>query len=86
MFIDLISDSKFKVIPSAGTYFQMLDFSNITEESDVTFAERLTKENKLAMIPTSVFNENGEDYKQIRVCFAKTEETLREAAEILNEI
>ena len=84
--LNLISGSRFKVIPSKGTYFQMLDFSDISNESDVAFAERLTKENKLATIPTSVFNANGEDYKQIRVCFAKTEETLKQAAEILNRI
>lgn len=84
LFLDLISDSQFKVIPSEGTYFQMLDFSEISPESDVTFAERLTKENKIATIPTSVFNANREDFKQIRVCFAKTDDTLQQAAAILN--
>jgi methionine aminotransferase len=64
----------------------MLDFSDITQESDVTFADRLTKENKLAVIPTSVFNANREDFKQVRVCFAKTDETLQKAAAILNAI
>jgi methionine aminotransferase len=85
-FLDLIKDSRFKFIPSQGTYFQMLDFSEITSESDITFSERLTKENKIASIPTSVFNARNEDFKQIRVCFAKTEETLEKAAEILNSI
>jgi methionine aminotransferase len=64
----------------------MLDFSEISQESDVTFAERLTKENKIATIPTSVFNADREDYKQIRVCFAKTDDTLQKAAAILNVI
>lgn len=86
LFLDLISVSRFNVIPSEGTYFQMLDFSDITQESDVTFADRLTKENKLAVIPTSVFNANREDFKQVRVCFAKTDETLQKAATILNAI
>ena len=86
LFLDLISDSRFKAIPSEGTYFQMLDFSEISQESDVTFAERLTKENKIATIPTSVFNADREDYKQIRVCFAKTDDTLQKAAAILNAI
>ncbi len=85
-FLDLIKDSRFKITPSKGTYFQMLDFSEISQENDITFSERLTKENKIATIPTSVFNTNGEDFKQIRVCFAKTEETLQEAAIILNAI
>jgi methionine aminotransferase len=86
VFLDLIKDSRFKIIPSKGTYFQMLDFSDITNESDIQFAERLTKVNKIAMIPTSVFNTHKEDFKQIRVCFAKTEETLQQAALILNAI
>ena len=86
VFLELIKDSKFKIIPSKGTYFQMLDFSNISNESDLLFAERLTKDYKIATIPTSVFNENQEDFKQIRVCFAKTEETLISAAKIINTI
>jgi len=86
VFLELIKDSKFKIIPSKGTYFQMLDFSDISKESDLLFAERLTKDYKIATIPTSVFNENQEDFKQIRVCFAKTEETLISAAKIINAI
>ena len=86
VFLELIKDSKFKIIPSKGTYFQMLDFSDISNESDLLFAERLTKDYKIATIPTSVFNKNKEDFKQIRVCFAKTEETLISAAKIINAI
>jgi len=86
VFLELITDSKFKIIPSKGTYFQMLDFSDISNESDLLFAERLTKDYKIATIPTSVFNKNKEDFKQIRVCFAKTEETLISAAKIINAI
>ncbi len=86
LFIHLIKDSRFKIIPSKGTYFQMLDFSEISQESDITFTERLTKDQKIATIPTSVFNANNEDFKQIRVCFAKTEDTLVSAANILNAI
>jgi len=85
-FLSLIKGSRFTIIPSKGTYFQMLDFSEISKERDITFTERLTKEHKIATIPTSVFNANNEDFKQIRVCFAKTEETLASAAKILNSI
>ena len=85
-FLNLLKDSRFKIIPSKGTYFQLLDFSEISSEGDFAFAERLTKEFKVATIPTSVFNANNEDFKQIRVCFAKKEETLTEAASILNRI
>ncbi|EDM44335.1 putative aminotransferase [unidentified eubacterium SCB49] len=86
LFLDLIKDSRFKIIPSKGTYFQLLDFSEISNESDMVFAERLTKQNKLATIPISVFNKNKMDEKQIRVCFAKREETLKAAAAILKSL
>ena len=85
-FLSLLRDSNFKIVPSKGTYFQLLDYSGISMESDVLFAERLTKNHKIATIPTSVFNSHNEDFKQIRVCFAKTEETLLASAEILNAI
>ncbi|MEP0263179.1 methionine aminotransferase [Dokdonia sp.] len=86
LFLDLIKDSRFKMTPSAGTYFQLLDYSNITEENDVLFAERLIKEKGIASIPTSVFNLNQEDFKTLRFCFAKTDETLEQAAAVLNAI
>ncbi|MEM7185040.1 MAG: methionine aminotransferase [Bacteroidota bacterium] len=82
----LLRKSRFKIKPSQGTYFQLLDFSEITKEGDIAFAERLTKEKGIATIPTSVFNNNGEDFKQIRVCFAKKNETLEAAAQILCDL
>lgn len=85
-FLNLLEGSNFKIIPSKGTYFQMLDFSGISDENDIAFAERLTKEHKIATIPTSVFNEGKRDFKQIRVCFAKTDKTLAEAASILKSL
>lgn len=85
-FLDLLKKSRFSILPSQGTYFQLLDFSAISSEGDIAFAERLTKTLKVATIPTSVFNANKEDFKQIRVCFAKTNETLEEAAAILNKL
>ncbi|NOY47646.1 MAG: aminotransferase class I/II-fold pyridoxal phosphate-dependent enzyme [Chlorobi bacterium] len=85
-FLNLIKDSRFKFTPSKGTYFQVLDYSEITSEYDVDFAKRLTIENGLASIPLSVFNENGLDNKVLRFCFAKTEDTLKKAADILNRI
>lgn len=86
LFLDLIKDSRFKVTPAAGTYFQMLDYSEITQEEDVDFAKRLTKDHKVASIPTSVFNLHQEDFKMLRFCFAKDNETLKKAATILCEI
>ncbi len=86
LFLELIKNSRFKIIPTKGTYFQMLDFSEISKEDDIGFAEKLTKKFKLATIPTSVFNASKEDFKQIRVCFAKTDDTLQNAAAILNRL
>ena len=83
LFLNLIKDSKFTFTPSSGTYYQLLNFSGITDENDVNFAERLVKEHGLASIPVSVFNINEKDNSQLRFCFAKTDDTLEKAAEIL---
>lgn len=86
LFLSLISKSRFNFKPSQGTYFQVLDYSEITDEYDVDFAKRLTTDFGIASIPLSVFNENNKDDKVLRFCFAKTDETLIKAAEILNRI
>jgi len=83
LFLDLIKDSRFEFEPSNGTYFQLLNFKNISEENDYDFAVRMTKEKKLASIPISVFNEAHFDTKMLRFCFAKTDDTLKRAAEVL---
>ena len=85
-FVNLIKDSRFKIIPCHGTYFQLLDYSEITDEPETEFAIRLTKENKIASIPVSPFYNNKTDNKVLRFCFAKKEKTLENAAEILNKI
>ncbi|MBC2844274.1 methionine aminotransferase [Winogradskyella flava] len=86
LFLSLISESRFKFKPSKGTYFQVLDYSDITDEHDVDFAKRLTKDYQLASIPLSVFNEKDKDDNVLRFCFAKTDETLIKASEILCRI
>ncbi|MEM9022659.1 MAG: methionine aminotransferase, partial [Bacteroidota bacterium] len=85
-FVQLLQGSRFKIKPSAGTYFQLLDYSAITDERDTEFAERLTREAGIASIPVSVFYHNPEDNKMLRFCFAKADETLEKAAEILCRI
>ena len=82
-FLQLMKTSKFRGTASAGTYFQVMDFSEITNEGDVEFSQRLVKQYKLATIPFSVFNMDNKDNHQLRFCFAKTDETLERAAEIL---
>mgnify|MGYP003634354984 CR=1 FL=1 len=85
LFLAAISGSKFQFTPTKATYFQTLEYSNISDERDVDFAKRITKENGIASIPLSVFNENQLDFKVLRFCFAKTDETLLQAADILNK-
>jgi methionine aminotransferase len=85
-FLSLIKGSKFKFTPALGSYFQLLNYSKITHEKDTDFAVRLTKENGVASVPTSVFYHKPVDNKLLRFCFAKTDETLEKAAEKLCKI
>ncbi len=86
LFLALLEPSRFKPIPCRGTYFQMLDYSAISDEPDAAFARRLTVERKVASIPPSVFYHDGEDHRVLRFCFAKKDETLKRAAEKLCKI
>lgn len=86
LFLQGLQNSNFSFVPSKGTYFQLLKYDGITLENDVRFAERLVKEHKIAAIPVSVFNVNGLDEKVLRFCFAKTDETLIKATQILCKI
>lgn len=83
VFLESIANSKFKPVTSKGTYFQCLDYSNISKEGDRKFAEQLIKEIGVASIPTSAFYHDKRDNKVLRFCFAKSEETLRKAGERL---
>lgn len=85
-FCKLIKGSRFKVRPSAGTYFQLLDYSGISQEEDKSLAVRWTKEKKLAAIPVSAFYAAAPEQYLLRFCFAKNEETLMKGAEILNRL
>ncbi len=85
-FITAIKDSRFRLKPSQGTYFQLVDYTAITDEADEDLAKRLILQHKLACIPISSFNENNSDHNRLRFCFAKTTETLEKAAAILNTI
>ena len=85
-FLTLIKGSRFKAITCHGTYFQMLDYSVISDESDIEFSKRLTIEHGVASIPPSVFYHRQDDHNVLRFCFAKKDETLEMAAEKLCEI
>ncbi|MDX1315421.1 MAG: aminotransferase class I/II-fold pyridoxal phosphate-dependent enzyme, partial [Eudoraea sp.] len=86
LFLKGIESSRFTFTPTQGTYFQLLDYSAISDESDIQMAERLTKEFGIASIPISVFNKDHVDHKQLRFCFAKKEDTLQKAIDILQKI
>ncbi|NCC74158.1 MAG: aminotransferase class I/II-fold pyridoxal phosphate-dependent enzyme [Sphingobacteriia bacterium] len=85
-FLGLIKNSRFRPVPCKGTYFQCLDYSAVSDESDLDFARRLTIDHKIASIPLSPFYMNSRDDKILRFCFAKKDETLVQAAEILCKI
>ncbi|MBK7121716.1 MAG: methionine aminotransferase [Chitinophagaceae bacterium] len=83
---NLMQQTKFKALPSYGSYFQLYSYRDITGESEKDFAIRLTKEYGVATIPASVFYKNGEDNKVLRFCFSKKESTLEEAANRLMKL
>jgi methionine transaminase len=85
-FLELLSGSRFAPIPSRGTYFQVLDYSAISDEPDVAFARRLLVDHGVASIPTSAFLYNSEAPRVLRFCFAKRDETLARAAERLRRV
>jgi methionine aminotransferase len=85
-FLEVMSNTKFKPIHSSGTYFQLMRYDEISDMHDVDFAEWLTKEIGVAAIPTSVFYQDRQDNKVLRLCFAKGEETLNAAAQKLMNI
>lgn len=82
-FCELLAGSRFEFTPAAGTYFQLLDYSRISDEPDVELAERLVREHGIAAIPISVFCAEPPPSRLLRFCFAKDDATLVRAAEIL---
>jgi methionine aminotransferase len=86
LFLDLMKDSRFRPLVCRGSYFQLMDYSAITEEADADFAIRLTKEHGVASIPTSPFLYHQPPPKVLRFCFAKKDETLERAAERLRKV
>ena len=85
-FRKLVSSSRFQLEACTGTYFQLMSYKNITDEKDTELAIRLTKEKGLAAIPLSVFYTGQLQQQLLRFCFAKKNETLEKAAEIICRI
>jgi len=82
-FRELIAASKFKPLPVRGAYFQVVDFSTISDKDDLNFCEWLIHNAGVAAIPVSAFYEMPPDTRLVRFCFAKSDETLVAAAERL---
>jgi methionine aminotransferase len=85
-FREAIKNSKFKILKTEGTYFQLLDYSSISDKNDFEFSEFLTKEIRVAVIPLSPFYSSFYDNKIIRICFAKKDDVLSEAANRIKKL
>jgi methionine aminotransferase len=83
-FAALIADTRFQRLPVGGAYFQIVDYSAISDRDDLSFCEWLVQEKGVAAIPVSAFYETPPEMKLIRFCFAKTDATLEAAAQRLS--
>ena len=79
----LLRGTGFEPVPAAGTYFQLVDYSALSESGDAEFADRLIREAKVATIPLSPFYAAAPPMTLLRLCIAKRDETLVAAAERL---
>ncbi len=86
LFLKATKESKFIPLPCKGSYFQLFDYSGISNENDFDFCERLIKEYGVAAIPVSRMYSDQQDDKLIRLCFAKTDDVLITAGDIINKI
>ncbi|MCB0707576.1 MAG: aminotransferase class I/II-fold pyridoxal phosphate-dependent enzyme [Saprospiraceae bacterium] len=83
-FLDALADSPLRPLNCSGTYFQLFDYSAISDLPDLEFAKWLTRELGVASIPLSPFYSAGSDARLLRFCFAKTPDVLQQAAEVLS--
>ena len=86
LFCQALQTSRFKLTPSAGTYFQLLDYSAITNTRDAQLAQDWTRQYGIASIPVSIFYQDPPEQGYLRFCFAKSDEVLLQAADILCKI
>jgi methionine aminotransferase len=85
-FLQLIAGSRFRPLRCRGTYFQLVDYSAISDEPDRDFALRLITEHGVAAVPMSPFLQGEDAGRLLRFCFAKRDETLQRAAERLEGV
>jgi len=86
LIISLLKDSNFELVPTNSTFYQILDYSKISDEPDIDFAIRLIREYGVATVPFSAFQHEKTKNQLIRICFAKPDELLREAANKLKSV
>ncbi|MGI4750415.1 MAG: methionine aminotransferase [Janthinobacterium lividum] len=81
-----LESSRLKLLPCAGSYFQSVNYSHLSEENDLFFAKRLISEVGVAAVPNSAFYSKKNDFGIVRFCFAKKQETLEKAVEQLLKV
>lgn len=86
LFNEAIGDIGFILKPSEGSFFQNVSYANLSDENDLALAERLTREAGVASIPLSAFYGRETDFKTLRFCFAKHDDTLLKAAGLLKKV
>jgi methionine aminotransferase len=86
LFCKLLDNSRFKLMPARSTFFQILDYSEISDELDLDLAQQWTRDKGVASIPLSVFCEKPFTGSRLRFCFAKDDAMLKAAAQILCEL
>jgi methionine aminotransferase len=82
-FTKLLAGSRFELRPVHGTYFQLADYSAVSDLPDTAFCELLTRRHGVAAIPLSPFCDQPPEARLVRFCFAKHDATLEAAAEKL---
>ncbi len=86
LFASLMEDSKFTLFPVEGGYFQIMGYENISQEPDIDFCHWLAKNAGVTAFPLSHFYHDTFDNQRLRICFGKSEENLRIAAERLSKL
>ena len=81
-----LKESQFDFIPCQGTYFQLLSYKKLSNEGDLNYAKKITKDAGVALIPISAFYHDGFDEGYVRLCFAKKDEVILNACSILKNL
>jgi methionine aminotransferase len=81
-----LEGSRFRPMSCSGSYFQLASYEAISDAPDTQFAQQMTAERGVAVIPVSVFYPRGDDHRVVRFCFAKNEDTLAAAGARLRQI